>query len=762
LSLSAFFILPVFEFLHTGVVGRGATTGLAYNPFYVLSTYFVPCVIGPVQGYWSSTMASTSPTWNTLGGYVGIFALFFSILGTYLSLKNKNNLQKFTPLFFIIVSIFFMLKITGNPAVNWIGYIPGLDHVVFPRYAGFVVPICFSIVAAFGIDFLSKEKINFKIFGLICISTILVILLLLLPLSPYLFSLGAQFTSGVSFNDAKNYVGFQIVQAIVFALTAMFLSIIISRNKSAAFGIIPVILLELFLYNPVGLNPIWMAYKFIIVISGIAIISVVLLRLSQLENLNVKNLRYFVIIGVFAATILGCVLLSEYSPFGMMQKYDSFKQNKLTDFLKKNLGDSRMFSFDDPLGPNYPSAYEIPTLDLMSAFNIGSFYDFNNNFLAKDGTTTLGWPGWRLDNNYMNAITKFFDEKKYFDFLGVKYIVTNGYDFSSFIPGSPITSDYHWITKDENSVGESFVSPINNVWGIGISLGTALRQNQGTMILTIDSIPPNTKFHRESVVDAENVKNGQFNQFELKEPLQDVFGKKFYFSLKYPESSQENTIAVFLYENNTLDFHTVTDKFGGQYFVNGTPVKNQEMAFSLIGNQSEYPIVYQFHTLNVIENKDVYPRAFLVKKFVTTDSYEKAQNIINESNFDLRNKVVLEKSLPQEQIGSLDSSNLDGSTTKIVSYTANKVTINVDAKGNSLLVLTDTYYPGWKAYVDGKESDIYRADGLVRAVFVPVGNHIIEFSYMPRSFVIGVIVSLIAASSLVGYYVYSRLVNTDK
>lgn len=758
LALSAFFILPVYEFLHNGVIGRDTTTGIAYNPLYVLSTNFVPYVMGPVQSYWSSEMASTSPTWNTLGGYVGVSSLFFSILGVFLSLKNKSNLHRYTPLFFILVSVFFMLKTTGNPLANWIGYLPVLNHVVFPRYDGFITPICFAIAAAFGINFLSKEKTNLKILGLTCLASILIILLLLIPLSPYLLSSNAKFSSGVSFNDAKNYVGFQIVQAIVFALVALFLSIIVSRNKSTAFGIIPVVLLELFLYIPVGLNPIWMAYKFIIVISGIAIISLVLLRSDQLLNcLHIKNMKHYVMVGILAITVLGGVLLSEYSPFGMMQKYDSFKQNDLTDFLKNNLGNSRMFSFDGPLGPNYPSAYEISTLDLMSASNIGSFYSFNNNFLARDGTTTLGWPGWRMESDNINAVAKFFEDKKYFDFLGVKYVVTDGYDISTIMPGPPISASYVWISKNENSMGESFVSPINDIRGIGISFGTALKENHGRIIFTIDSVPVNSKFHRESVLDAENVKNGDFNQFDLSPPLNDTYGKKFYFSLKYPEASQENTNAVFLYDNNSLEFNNVENKFGGQFFENGTLVKNKEMVFSIIGNQTEYPIVYQFHAIRVTENTNVFPRAFLVNMFSTVD-YDKAQDfLLNNTDFDLRHNVVLERKLPSDEINSLKSSVLDDkSTASITSYSANDVKISVQSKGSAFLLLTDTYYPGWKAYVDGKESVIYRADGLVRAVFVPAGNHIVEFYYMPNSFVVGAIISVVTAISLVGFYIYSR------
>ena len=58
----------------------------------------------------------------------------------------------------------------------------------------------------------------------------------------------------------------------------------------------------------------------------------------------------------------------------------------------------------------------------------------------------------------------------------------------------------------------------------------------------------------------------------------------------------------------------------------------------------------------------------------------------------------------------------------------------------SILVLTDIYYPGWKAFIDETETKIYRADGLVRAVFIPEGQHTIEFVYQPESYYNGIII----------------------
>jgi uncharacterized membrane protein YfhO len=60
------------------------------------------------------------------------------------------------------------------------------------------------------------------------------------------------------------------------------------------------------------------------------------------------------------------------------------------------------------------------------------------------------------------------------------------------------------------------------------------------------------------------------------------------------------------------------------------------------------------------------------------------------------------------------------------------------------LVLSDTFYPGWRAFVDGRRAEIVPADHAFRAVYVPVGQHVVEFRYQPGSLQFGAILSALA------------------
>ncbi len=88
-----------------------------------------------------------------------------------------------------------------------------------------------------------------------------------------------------------------------------------------------------------------------------------------------------------------------------------------------------------------------------------------------------------------------------------------------------------------------------------------------------------------------------------------------------------------------------------------------------------------------------------------------------------------------------DTQTLPGEA-QIVIYQPERVEVHTAAQSAQLLVLSDTFYPGWKAFVDGRETPIYRANYAFRAVEVPGGEHTVVFVYRPFSFYVGLWVSL--------------------
>ena len=79
-----------------------------------------------------------------------------------------------------------------------------------------------------------------------------------------------------------------------------------------------------------------------------------------------------------------------------------------------------------------------------------------------------------------------------------------------------------------------------------------------------------------------------------------------------------------------------------------------------------------------------------------------------------------------------------------------RIVLAVEGGSGGELILTDSFYPGWRAWVDGEPVSIRRADEAFRGVPVPPGTHTVEFRYEPASFRVGLFLSLLALAALTG------------
>ena len=140
-------------------------------------------------------------------------------------------------------------------------------------------------------------------------------------------------------------------------------------------------------------------------------------------------------------------------------------------------------------------------------------------------------------------------------------------------------------------------------------------------------------------------------------------------------------------------------------------------------------LVFQEGETRVYYNKDYFPRAFMVYNFQFAENKQKAIDLLMDESINLHKKVVLEEILPADLIKLINEDVTNNVAIEL--YEENKVVVSVETLKKGILVLTDSYYPGWKATVDGKETKIYLADYNFRAVIVPSGKHKVVFEYEP-------------------------------
>jgi len=105
--------------------------------------------------------------------------------------------------------------------------------------------------------------------------------------------------------------------------------------------------------------------------------------------------------------------------------------------------------------------------------------------------------------------------------------------------------------------------------------------------------------------------------------------------------------------------------------------------------------------------------------------------------------VVLENKEFKPRIEVLNQKNQE--SIKNIMYSANKITFQANSqKDNSTLVLRDTWYPGWKAYVNDIEVPIDKYLNIYRQIIIPKGESRIKFIYQPKTFYYGIYISSFA------------------
>jgi Bacterial membrane protein YfhO len=130
-------------------------------------------------------------------------------------------------------------------------------------------------------------------------------------------------------------------------------------------------------------------------------------------------------------------------------------------------------------------------------------------------------------------------------------------------------------------------------------------------------------------------------------------------------------------------------------------------------------------------------------------SFEDALATMASPQFDPSMQAVVEA--PDGGLPPDWQSRLSPGTTSVVSIarpSANTLEIDATLSNPGLLVVSETYYPGWKATVDGKVEPILIVDGMIRGLYLDAGHHVIRFSYEPLSFEAGVGLAVLSAGVL--------------
>jgi hypothetical protein len=147
--------------------------------------------------------------------------------------------------------------------------------------------------------------------------------------------------------------------------------------------------------------------------------------------------------------------------------------------------------------------------------------------------------------------------------------------------------------------------------------------------------------------------------------------------------------------------------------------------------------------LNVYLNRRALPRAMVVHRAIAVPDHEAAFDALHAPEFDPAASVVIEGGEP------LDITPVTPASISFEAFDANEIRLQVDTSTDGYLVLSEVWYPGWQATVDGTSVPVLRANYAFRAIRLPPGQHEVAFTFAPRSWRVGLIISGLVGLALV-------------
>jgi uncharacterized membrane protein YfhO len=162
-------------------------------------------------------------------------------------------------------------------------------------------------------------------------------------------------------------------------------------------------------------------------------------------------------------------------------------------------------------------------------------------------------------------------------------------------------------------------------------------------------------------------------------------------------------------------------------------------------DREKFQPVFDEQAINIYGNMRMIPRAFVVFDTQIVADKNAAFDAIHAPDFEPTKTVVLERKVDSQP----STVNSGQASVNIVGYGPNEILIDTNTSNDGVLVLSEVYYPGWRAWVDDKEVFVLRADFLFRAVQLSTGSHRVRLVYDPILFNIGAGLFALVATGLI-------------
>jgi len=371
------------------------------------------------------------------------------------------------------------------------------------------------------------------------------------------------------------------------------------------------------------------------------------------------------------------------------------------------------------LAPNLPLHYKIATIDGYDGglLPLARYIELERLFLPPEEVSLDGRMGERLDE---------IPPARLLSLLNVKYVVRDKVG-DLWVDGIYYELG-HEVVLEEGEVVEILEMP----WFPTTSLGLVSHLVGGS------GVEGGTPVAEITVTDEE----GKAEAYHLRAGIDTAEGR-------YEEGTGHKRARVVREGEEGDDYHAIVGlkepviprsvsvryllPFGEFHLRGITLIEGRTGAHRSLVVSPTYRLVHS-GDVKIYENLENLPRAFVVHRARLS---EDALEAMKGEAFDPGREVILS----QGPVGHLEEGEVQDRVS-IVNYQPERVEVKAHLGAPGYLVVTDAYYPGWRALVDGRPMKIERGDYYFRAVYLEEGEHTVEFVYAPLSFKVGVAVTL--------------------
>ncbi|RKY64057.1 MAG: hypothetical protein DRQ02_11930, partial [Candidatus Latescibacterota bacterium] len=169
-----------------------------------------------------------------------------------------------------------------------------------------------------------------------------------------------------------------------------------------------------------------------------------------------------------------------------------------------------------------------------------------------------------------------------------------------------------------------------------------------------------------------------------------------------------------------------------KFYMNALPA----LKFDLLNVKYRLDVDLARKSMEIVENKNRLPRAFLVRE-ARSVGFDEALREIKSGDFDYRSVALV------ESLGVARKTYSDSGTVEVLEKWDQGDVFEVSVPDSAFLVISEVWYPEWKVLLDGEETRFYPVDLTLMGVEIPPGRHRVELRFYPGSFYMGLKLTLL-------------------